>query len=148
MISFEESLTIATMKSKSSNVRVVHIFVTVVLGFFLEEYFRGETFLFFDESSSSLGSGTSNFCCLVSVPSSSSPYSSSVMESVLTNRLSTSCNSSVFFIIFAFFVILGLGVSYAVPGLLISDISAGSTETRRFTDQSLVISSRSFFVIL
>jgi hypothetical protein len=55
MISFEESLTVATMKSKSSNVRAVCILVTLVLGFFLEEYFRRETFLLFNESSSSLG---------------------------------------------------------------------------------------------
>jgi hypothetical protein len=61
MIYFEASLTAATMKSKSSNVREVHILVTGVLSFFLEEGFRGETFLFFDESSSSLGGGTSTF---------------------------------------------------------------------------------------
>ena len=70
MISFEASLTATTMKSKTSNVREVRILVTGVLGFFLEEDFRGETFLFFDESSLSLGGGTSNFYFSVSVPSS------------------------------------------------------------------------------
>ena len=78
------------MKSNSSNVRAVHILVTGVLGFFLEEDFRGETFLFFDESSSSLGGGTSTFCCSVSVPYLSSTSSSGVMEVVLADRLSTS----------------------------------------------------------
>jgi hypothetical protein len=148
MISFEASLTIVTMKSKSSNVRAFRILVTRVLGFFLEENFRGETFLFFDESSLSLGGGTSTFCCLVSVPSSSSPYSSGVMKAVLTDKLSTSWTSSVFFVVFAFFVLLGPSVSYAITGLLMSDIYAGSAETRRSTDHSLVISSRSSSVIL
>jgi hypothetical protein len=143
MISFEASLIAATMKSKSSNVRAVHILVTWVLGFFLEEDFRGEIFLFFDESSSSLSGGTYTFCCSVSVPS-----SSGVMQAVLTDRLSTSWTSSVFFVIFDFFVLLGPGVSYAVPGLLMSDISAGSVETRRSTDHSLAISSRSSSVSL
>jgi hypothetical protein len=90
MISFEASLTTATMKSKSSNVRAVCILVTGVLGFFLDENFRGETFLFLDEASSSLGDGTSTLCCSVFEPSSSSPSSSGVMEAVLKNRLSTS----------------------------------------------------------
>jgi hypothetical protein len=61
MIYFETSLSTATMKSKSSNVRAVCILVTGVLGFFLEEDFRGGTFLFFDEYSSSLGGVTLNF---------------------------------------------------------------------------------------
>jgi hypothetical protein len=90
MNSFEESLTVTIMKSKSSNMRAVHILVIGVLGFFLEEDFRGLTFLFFDESSSSLGSDTSTFCCSFSIPSSSSPSSSGVMEAVLIDRLSTS----------------------------------------------------------
>jgi hypothetical protein len=79
------------MKLKSSNVRVVLILVTGVLGFFLEEDFRGETFLFFDESSSSLGSGTSPFYCSISMPYISSPSSPSscVIEIVLTDALST-----------------------------------------------------------
>jgi len=88
MISFEASLTAATMKSKSSNVREVCILVIGVLGLFLEEDFRGETILFFNESSSSLGGGTSTF--QVSVPYSLSPSSSGVMEVVLTDRFSTS----------------------------------------------------------
>jgi cytochrome c biogenesis protein CcdA len=148
MISFEASLTTATMKSKSSNVREVCILVTGVLGFFLKEYFRGETFLFFDESSSSLGGGTLNFCCSVSVPYSSSPSSSGVMEAILTDRLSTSWTSSVFFIVFTFFILLGPSVSYAVLGLSMSDIYAGSAETRRSINHSLVISSRSSSVNL
>ena len=92
MISFEASLIAATMKSKSSNVRVVHILFTGVLGFFQEEDFKGETFLFFDESSSSLGGGTSPFYCSIFSPSISSPSppSSSVIEAVLTDALSTS----------------------------------------------------------
>jgi hypothetical protein len=34
-------------------------------------------------------------------------------------------------------------VSYAASGLLMSEMSIGSTTTRRFVDHSLVISSRS-----
>jgi hypothetical protein len=90
MIFFEASLTTATMKSKSSKVRVVHILVIGVLGFFLEEDFRGETFLFFNESSSSLGGGTSTLFCSFYVPYSSSPSSFGVMEAILRDRLSTS----------------------------------------------------------
>ena len=73
------------MKSKSSNVREVRILVTGVLGFFLEEDFRGETFLFLDDSASSLGGGTLTFYRSYSAPS-----SSSVMEFVLTDLLSIS----------------------------------------------------------
>jgi hypothetical protein len=148
MISFEASLTAATMKSKSSNMRVVRILVTGVLGFFLEEDFRGETFLLFDESSSSLGGGTSAFYCLVSIPYLSSPSLSGVMEVVLTDRLSTFWTSSILFIIFSFFVLLGQGVSYTILGLSMLEISAESVEIRRSANHSLVISSRSSSVSL
>jgi hypothetical protein len=90
--SYEASFTAAMMKLKSSNVRVVRILVTGVLVFFQEEDFKGETFRFFDESSSSLGGGTSPFCCSISalLISSPSPPSSGEMDAVLTDVLSTS----------------------------------------------------------
>jgi hypothetical protein len=61
------------MKSKLSEVRVVCILVIDAFDFFLEEGFRGETFLFFEGSSSSLGGVTSPFFCSTSVPSISPP---------------------------------------------------------------------------
>jgi hypothetical protein len=72
--------------------RVFCILVTGVLGFFWEEDFRGETFLFFNDFSSSLGGGTSPFYCPISAPSISllSPPLSGVIEAVLKNALSTS----------------------------------------------------------
>jgi hypothetical protein len=120
-------------KLKSSGVSVVFILVTRVLGFFREEGFRGETFLFFDESSSSSG-----LCST----SSSLPSCSGEMDAVLTDLLSISYISSSFFIFVVFFILLGPGVSCAASGLLMSDNSVGSTETRSFFDHSLVISSR------
>jgi hypothetical protein len=57
------------MKSKSSEVRVVSNLVLVSFDFFLEEGFGGKIFLFFEGSSSSLGSVTSPFFYSTFAPS-------------------------------------------------------------------------------
>jgi hypothetical protein len=125
-------------KSKSSEVRVVCILVMVAFTFFQEEGFRGEPFLFLRESTSS-----PSFCSTSLSPKSSpSPPCSGEMEAVFTDALSNSWTSSVFF------ALLGLGVSYVVYGLSMLDISIGSTGTRRSTNQSLVISSKSSSISL
>jgi hypothetical protein len=61
------------MNSKSSEVRVVSKLVLVAFMFFLEEGFKGETFLFFEESFLSLGDVTLSFFYSNSVPSISLP---------------------------------------------------------------------------
>jgi hypothetical protein len=115
------------MKSKLSEVRVVSNLVPVAFDFFLKEGFGGETFLFFEGSSSSLGGVTSPFFGSTSAPSISlpSPPYSAKMEAVFTDALSKSWASSVFF------VLLGPSISVAVSGLSTLDISAGSAGTRR-----------------
>jgi hypothetical protein len=127
------------MKSKLSEVRVVSNLVLVAFIFFLEEGFRGKTFLFFEGSSLSLGSVTSPFFISASMPSISlpSPHFSADMEVVFMDALSQSWNSLVFFIL------LGPGISVAVSRLSTLEISTGSTGTRRYVDHSLVISSNS-----
>jgi hypothetical protein len=65
-ISFEASFTAVMMKSKSSTVSIVFILVMVALGFFQEEGFEGETFLFFKRSTSSLANVT--LPCFCSYP--------------------------------------------------------------------------------
>jgi hypothetical protein len=132
------------MKSKSSGVRIVCNLVIFSFDFFQEEGFQGETFLFFEGSSFSLGSVTSPLFCSASMPSIASPPPpcSGEMEAVFTNVLYKSWTSSIFFIL------LGLGVSNAVYGLYMSDISVGSAGIRRFTVHSLVISSNSSSVSL
>jgi hypothetical protein len=89
------SFIVPRRKLKSSRVSMVFILVTGVLGFFRGESFRGETFLFFDETSSSSG---------LYLNSSSLPYFSGVMDVVLTYLLSISCISSSFFVFVVFFV--------------------------------------------
>jgi hypothetical protein len=118
--------------------------VLVAFTFFRDEGFDGETFLFFEGYSSSLGSVTLPFFYSNSAPSISppSPPFSTEMEVVFIDALSKSWTSSVFFIF------LGLGVSCAASGLYKSDISAGFAGMRRFADQSLVISSKSTSVSL
>jgi hypothetical protein len=125
-------------KLKSSEVRTVCIFVMVAFDFFQEEGFGGEPFLFFK------GSTLSPFfySTYLLFNSSPSPPCSGDMEAVFMDSLSISWTSSVFF------VLLGPGVSYAVFGMSMLDISTGSTEIRRSNDQSLVISSKSSSVIL
>jgi hypothetical protein len=132
------------MKSKSSEVRVVSNLVLVAFHFFLEEGFRRKTFPFFEGSSSYLGGVTSPLFYSTSVPSISppSPPFSAEMEAVFTDALSKSWTSSVLFIL------LGPGISIAVAGMLTLDISIRSDGTRRFTDHSLVISSKSSSVNL
>jgi hypothetical protein len=80
------------MKSKSSGVRIVYNLVIVAFKFFWEEGFGGETFLFFDGSSSSLGGVTLPFFCSAFVPSISSPSPpySGEMEVFFTDVLSKS----------------------------------------------------------
>jgi hypothetical protein len=132
------------MKSKSLVVRTVFILVTVAFNFFQEEGFRGETFLFFRGSTSSLGSVTSPSFFSSPLPFISSTLSSHPQsgdtEAVFPETLLNSWTSLVFF------VLLGPGVSCSlcmVSGILGSEISAGSVGRRRSTDQSLVISYRS-----
>jgi hypothetical protein len=121
---------------------VVFSLVTGAFDFFREEGFRGEPFLFFIISTSSLG------LCSTSSKSSPLPPCFGVMDVVLTDLLSTSWISSSFFVCFVFFVLLGPGVFYAASGLSMSEISAGSTKIRRSANHSLVISSRSSSVSL
>jgi hypothetical protein len=64
------------MKSKSSAVSTFFILVTVAFDFFWEEGFKGETFLFFRGSTSSLGGVT-----LPGFYSSPFPFSSSTSSS-------------------------------------------------------------------
>jgi hypothetical protein len=132
------------MKSKSSDVSTVFILVTVAFDFFREEVFGEETFLFFRGSMLSFDSITSP--CFFSSPvpfiSSSSPPRLGDIEAIFLEGLLRSWTYSVFFIL------LGLGVSRTIFGLLGSDISAGSAGMRRYVDQSLVISSRSSSVSL
>jgi hypothetical protein len=143
-ISSEALFRAAMMKLKSSKVRMVCILVIGDFDLFQEEGFGGETFLFFEGSSSSLGSVTSPFLCFSFVPyiSLPSPPFSGDMESVFTEALLKYCTSSIFFFL------LGPGVSYATYGMSMSDISAGSARIRRSVDHSLVISSKSSSVSL
>jgi hypothetical protein len=80
------------MKSKSSEVRIVFIFVIESFDFFQEEGFGGETFLFFEGSSSSLGGVTSPLFFSTYAPSISppSPPCPGDMEAVFTDALSKS----------------------------------------------------------
>jgi hypothetical protein len=66
---------------------MVCILVIEDFDFFLEEGFRGEMFLFFEGSSSSLGGVNSPFLCSTSTPSISlpSPTYSGDMEAVFTD---------------------------------------------------------------
>jgi hypothetical protein len=137
-ISNEASCRATMRKSKSSEVRKVCILVMVAFDFFHEEGFRGEPFLFFRGSTSS-PCFCSNYFSSNSWPS---PPCSGDMEVVFMDALSNSGTSSVLF------VLLGLGVSYAVYRLSMSDISAGSAGIRRSADQSLVISSKSSSISL
>jgi hypothetical protein len=123
------------MNSKSSEVRVVSNLILVAFIFFLEEGFEGETFLFFEGSSSSLGDVTSTFFCSTLVPSISppSPPCSGEIEGVCVEVLWASWASS-FFLVF-----LCPGVSYAASGLSTSESSVGSAGIRRFVDHSVVI---------
>jgi hypothetical protein len=144
VISSEASFKVATKNSKSSRVRVVLNVVLVALYFIWDQGFGGVTFLFLDGSSSSLGGVTSPLFFSTSVtPSSppSSPYLGEI-EVVFVDVLWTSCTSSYFFIL------LCPGFFDIVLGLSTSDIFVGSTGTRRSTDHSLVISSKSFSVLL
>jgi hypothetical protein len=61
------------MKLKSSEVRIVYILVIEAFDFFREEGFGGETFIFFEGSSSSLGGVTSPLFYSNSMPSISLP---------------------------------------------------------------------------
>jgi hypothetical protein len=149
MISSEESLRAMMMKSKSSTVSTVFILVMVAFNFFREEGFKGETFLFFRESTSSLGGVTSPGFYLVPFPfsssTSSSPPQSGDIEEVFPEALLKSWTSSVFF------VLLGLGVSCSlciVSGISGSNISGGFAGRRIYAGQSLVILSRSYSVSL
>jgi hypothetical protein len=134
-----EALFKASMrKSKSLEVRKTYILVMEAFNFFQEECFGGKPFLFFR------GSTLSPFFCSTSLSSNSSPsppYSGD-MEAVFMDALSNPWTSSVFFIL------LGPGVSCAVYGLSMSDISAGLAGIRRSMNHSLVISSRSSSVSL
>jgi hypothetical protein len=115
---------------------VVSNLVPVAFTFFHEEGFGGETFLFFEGSSSSLGGVDLPFFGSTSSPSISppSPHFSAKMEVFLMDVLSQSWTSSVFFIL------LGLGISVVVSGLSTLDICIGFAGTRSSTDHSLVIS--------
>jgi hypothetical protein len=137
-ISREASCKAAMRKSKSSRVRMVYILVMVAFAFFQEECFRGEPFLFFRGSTSS----PCFYSTYLSPNSSPSPPYSCEMEAVFTDVLSNSWTSSVFF------SPLGPGVSCIVSRLSMSDIFAGYARTRRSTDQSLVISSKSSSISL
>jgi hypothetical protein len=86
------------MKSKSSEVRTVYILVMADFNFFREEGFRGETFLFFKGSTSSLGSVTSPGFC--SVSTSSSPPQSGDTEAVFPEVMLKFWTSSVFLGVF------------------------------------------------
>jgi hypothetical protein len=118
--------------------------VLVAFIFFLEEGFRGETFLLFDGSSSSLGGVTSPFPYSTSVPSISppSPPLSGDIEGVCAEMIWTSWDSS-FFLVFLY-----PGVSCMTSGLSTSKSSTGSAGMRRFAEHFLVISSKSSFVNL
>jgi hypothetical protein len=83
------------MNLKSSEVRTVCILVIEDFDFFREEGFRGETFLFFKGSTSSLGDVTSPG--LYSISTSSPPPQSGDMEEVFTEVLIKFWTSSVFF---------------------------------------------------
>jgi hypothetical protein len=135
MISYEVSFRASMMKSKSSVVSIVCILVTVALDFLWEEGFRGENFLFFKGSVSSIGGVTSPYLCSASFPfissTSSSPPQSGDTEAVLPKEFLKSWTSSVFFLL------MGPGVSCSlcvVSGLSGSDISIGSAGIRRFVN--------------
>jgi hypothetical protein len=83
------------MKSKSLEVRTVYILVMEAFDFFWEEGFRGETFLFFKGSTSSLGDFTSPSISLAST--SSPPPRSGDMEEVFNEVMLKFWTSSVFF---------------------------------------------------
>jgi hypothetical protein len=144
MIYNEASLRASMMKSKSSKVSTVFILVMVAFDFFWEKCFRGETFLFFRGSTSSLGSVTFPRFCSSPLPfissTSSSPPHSGDTEAIFPKALLNSWTSSVFFVLMGPCVSCSLCV---VSRLLGSDISVGSTGRRRSMEQSLVISSRS-----
>jgi hypothetical protein len=125
-------------KFKSSEVRTVYILVMVAFDFFQEEGFKGEPFLFFRGSTSS----PYFYSTSLSFKYSPSPPCSGDMEAVFTDVLSNSLTSSFFFIL------LGPGVSCAVYGLSMLDISARSARIKRSSNHSLVISSKSSFASL
>jgi hypothetical protein len=131
------------MKSKSSEVRTVYILVMVAFDFFWKEGFRGEPFLFFEWSSSSLGGVT--FLGLYLASTSSPPPRSGDVEVVFPEVFLKFWTSSVFFCLLVSSVFCSLWLS---SGLSISDISAGLTGIRRSSDHSLVISSRSSSISL
>jgi hypothetical protein len=150
-ISNEDSFRDAMMKSKSSIVSTTFILVVVVLNFFWEESFGGETFLFFRGSTSSLGSVTSP--CFYSSPlpfissTLSSPPQSGDTEEVFLEALLKSWTSSVFFLQLVPGVFYSLWVASGLSSSG-SDMSTGLANIRRYEDHSLVISSRSSSMIL
>jgi hypothetical protein len=137
-ISNESSCRDAMRNLKSSEVRTIYILVMVAFDFFREEGFRGKPFLFFRGSTSY----PFFYSTYLSFNSSPSTPCSGDMEAVFTDALSNSWTSSVFF------VLLISGVSYAIFGLSMFDISAESTGIRRSNNQSLVISSKSSSISL